>query len=487
MESYSNLAEHPKISIELDEYNRILENMKIYAGKYDPVQYCTVTGETKIRKFVPFNILKFSANWMATLIFNEKCRINIADEGAGGYITALFERNNFTQNFQQYLEVMFAVGGLGIRPYYSAASRDIKLSWCLPDRFFPLESNTGEISEAAISTKTREVSGKEIFYYTLLEFHEWVEGTYTIRYELYESDSTDNLGSRVSLKTLPKYSMLPESTKLPNVTRSQFVYLKPATMNNIEPDSPLGVGFCDNAQHTINTLNVLHDKFRRSIDRSRFAILIQPENAEVVMENGNMYTVNDPDDIFLAVPGAGQGMDAAPFKEITIELKPDPFIKAINFELRTFEAQNGISPGTFTFDGSSTPKTAREVVSEDSMTYLTRNKQIMVIGAGIRDLVWSILELAKEMKLYHGPTKPAVTVDFDDGVFQDKESQLDYYSKAVSQKLIPRVKAIQRTFTLTEEDAEKWIIKIQEEENNKLREASRLQADLAFGASGSGD
>ncbi len=480
--SLSSPTDHPKIAVDQEEYARVQQNMLVYGCKYEPVSYYNAAGKLCSRPFVPLNVVKFCANWMATLIYNDKCQINIADEAAGAFIRDLFAKNSFSQNFPAYLEAMFATGGIAIRPYFAPASNTIKLSWAVADRFFPLNSNSGETSEGVMISRTRDVSGKRVLYYSLFEFHEWDGSLYVISNELYESDSVDKIGKKVPLGTLEKYSALSEQTVMVGLSRPQFVYLKPAGMNNLEPDSPMGLGMCDNARYTIDTINVLHDKFRRNIDRSRSGVVVDPEHIETRLENNVIRQVRDQDDIFLAVPG---GIDSDPAREFSIPIQPEQYITSINFELRTFEAETGFSPGTFVFEPKGL-KTAKEVVSEDSMTYQTRSKQAVVVGDGLRDLIHSALELAYACGIYRGVTNPAVSVDFDDGVFQDQDSKLDYYARAAAQKMMPRLMAIKRAFNLTDEDAQKWYDDIRAEEAAVLNEASRLRADLAFGAPGTG-
>lgn len=476
-ESLNTPIDHPKIGVDPREYNRILENIRVYGCKFPSVAYRNSQNVTCYREPVPLNVVKFASNWMATLLYNEKCRINISDTNANEFIQALLLKSNFNSNFQKYLEPEYAIGGLAIRPYYSQEDEAIKISWCLPDRFFPLSSNSGEVSEAAFLTKTREVNGKKVYYYSLFEFHEWKGNVYVISNELYKSDDSTQIGKKVPLNTLVKYADLPEESHIEGLSRPLFVYLQPAQMNNIDMDSPLGVGMCDNARQTISTINLLHDKFWQNIRRARSGIITAPEYTRVRQENGTLHLVPDEDDIFLPVPG---GINDEPFKEITIKINPDEFITAINFELRTFEAQTGFSAGTFGFDEASGLKTATEVVSEDSMTYQTRNKQIVVIEQALRDLVHSILELATAVGLYTGETNPDVTVDFDEGVFQDKGSQLDFYSKAFNSKLIPQTEAIKRTFNLTDKEAQAWVTQINAEAMQRMNNASLLNAGITF-------
>ncbi len=474
-------TDHPKIGVDPQEYARILENMQVWSGRYPAIEYHNAKGELCTREFCPLNVVQFAAARMATLLYNEKCRVNVAGDKAKAYIDDLFAKSNFNVNLQKYLEPEYAVGGLAIRPYYSNTAGAIRLSWCLPDRFFPLSSDTEETREGVFITKTREVLKDKVFYYSLFEFHEWDGDDYIITYELYESDSSAQIGAKVPLATIDKYADLEETIRLENLTRPLFVYIRPAQMNNLNPDSPLGLGMCDNAKHTIDTINTAHDKLRRNIDRARSGMVVAPEYISVTQENGKTYQVNDDDDLFIAIPGSMGGMDAEPFKEITIKIAPDEFITAINFELRTFELQTGFSPGTFSFDVKEGVKTATEIVSENSMTYQTRSKQAVVLEGAIKDLVRSCLEFGVAMQQYSGDTDAKTTVDFDDGVFQDKDAQMDYYIKATAGGLMPRTVAIARANNLTEDEAKKWVEQLAAEETARATSATQAFPGITFG------
>src|SRR5699024_6868051 len=128
-----------------------------------------------------------------------------------------------------------------------------------------------------------------------------------------------------------------------------------------------------------------------------------------------------------------------------------------NQSLRTLEMELKLSVGTFSFDGRSM-KTATEVVSENDLTYRTRNDHVYEVEQFIKGLVISVLELAKattwnNKQLFDGeiPTFEHIGVDFDDGVFQDRNALLTFYGKAKTFGFIPTVEAIQRIFKVPKE------------------------------------
>ncbi|EPH93028.1 hypothetical protein D922_02231, partial [Enterococcus faecalis 06-MB-DW-09] len=162
------------------------------------------------------------ASEYAKVMFNEQAEITIGKndkskkyDEASAWVGSVFQHNDFKRNLSKYLEPAMALGGLVVRPYFNDQSERIEFSWALPDAFFPLESSTNKISQYAIAFKTIKTEGSKTFFYTLIEFHQWIDGEYWILNELYE------------------------------IERPIFSYVKTAGFNNIHPYSPLGVGVFD--------------------------------------------------------------------------------------------------------------------------------------------------------------------------------------------------------------------------------------------------
>jgi A118 family predicted phage portal protein len=173
--------------------------------------------------------------------------------------------------------------------------------------------------------------------------------------------------------------------------------------------------------------------------------------------------------VYLALPGSIDDMN---YKDITSNIRSEQYIESINKFLTTLELQVGLSTGTFTFDGRSV-KTATQIVSENSMTYRTRNSHISNIEQFIQELIISTCELAREtynvygVPLYSGniPTKEDITVNFDDGIFTDKNSELSFWAMAKQAGLAPTEEAIKRVHKLTDDDAADWAKKIKQEQS----------------------
>ena len=89
-------------------------------------------------------------------------------------------------------------------------------------------------------------------------------------------------------------------------------------------------------------------------------------------------------------------------------------------------------------------------------------------------MIVSICELGSMYDLYSGqiPTLEDITISLDDGVFTDKNNELDYWTKALASGIVSKSYAIQKTLNMSETDAQKMIKSINEEaisEANSVR------------------
>lgn len=294
----------------------------------------------------------------------------------------------------------------------------------------------------------------------MLEFHEWSPSGYTVTNELYRSDVAGQVGVKVPLSMV--YPDMLEEANLDTslFTRPLFTYFKPAGFNNRNLVSPLGVGVCDNALNTLKQINDTYDQFNWEVKMGQRRVAVPSSMIEVQYGRDGKKApkqVFDPkQNVYLAVGG---GMDDTKVTDLTTAIRANDYISSMNQFLKTLEMQVGLSAGTFAFAGQGL-KTATEVVSENSMTYQTRNSHLTMVERTIKELVISICELAAGTtwnghQLYTGqvPTVDEITVDFDDGVFTDKSATADYWIKLQAAGAIPTWMMTQRVLGVTEDEA----------------------------------
>ncbi|MEK4701982.1 phage portal protein [Solibacillus sp. FSL R7-0668] len=451
-----SVASHKKVSLPENFYQKILMWRELHKGYYaemHDLKYRNIEKGEQTRVMATLGMPKVIANEMATLIFNERCNISISDDGYGKFIEDVFTDNKFNGNFQQYLEFMFAQGGTVVKPYVKNGK--VQLSYVTGDCFLPISWSNSNITEGVFVSEIRK-QGK---VYTHLEWHTFEGQSYVITNELYESATGTDLGTKVSLAVL--FPDLEPVVSVSNVSRPLFAYFKPAIANNIDSTVPLGVSIYANSYDTIKALDIAFDSFIREFRLGRKRILVPSHMVKTVIDtDGTAHRYFDAtDETYEAFNG---DMDDKQIKDISIELRVEEHIGAINAFLNILAMQTGFSSGSFSFDGKSV-KTATEVVSENSKTFRTKQSHENVIEQGITDLIECIGVVAQLYGLYTPPAEYDVTVTFDDSIAQDRTADINEQILLVSAGLQSKVKALRKIHGLTEEEARQLLDEIKAE------------------------
>lgn len=473
--SLTKIVDHPKINVEQSEYDRIAKSLQYFEGGFDDVKYHNSDHELKTRPYMSINMMKVVAKRMASLLYNEQCRINVGGdnefEDANEFIQATFSDNDFNKNFECYLESDLALGGLVIRPYFDVGQGKIKLSWCQAPTVYPLRNNTNDVSEIAIASVNQTIENDKVVYYTLLEFHEWVNGAYQITNELYRSENKSVVGIQVPLASYEAYKDIAPVAVLNEVTRPVFIYLKPQGFNNRNITSPLGIGVCDNALSTLKHIDDTFDQFNWEIKMGQRRVAVPEDLTSLAIDERGK---SQPKQVFdsnqnVFVKMRGDSEEGFKITDMTSEIRSQAYIEALNNALQVLEMQVGLTAGTFSFDAKGGLKTATEVVSENSMTQQTRSSQLTMVDRAIKELIISILELAKAYGAYIGevPTMGDISIDFDDGVVTDKQQQLNFFTQAKQAGFASTKLAIKKVFGYTDDQAEDLIKEINAEVPNE--------------------
>lgn len=480
IQEIKKIEEHRKINLNSEALERIAKNKAIYKGYYKEwhdIKYINSNGKEQERTMLTLNVGKISAQKMAKLIFNEKCDIDVSSfkdqeenkelDPAKEFILDTLAKNNFYRDFPRYLEYAFALGGVALKTYYSDGI--IKIGYATADCFIPLSHDGDDVNEALFINREK----KDDKYYTLLEWHEWEGDIYVITNELYESKNEDTLGYKIGLGLL--YPDLEPRTPIANLDRPLFVYLKPNTANNKDIDSPLGVSIYENAYDTLYMIDYLYDFYHHEFKLGKRRIAVHRGMLKALIdENGKTNPVFDSDETVFTPLGVG---DNYGIQDLTVSLRVNEIVGAINHNLDILAMQMGLSAGTFTFEGQGL-KTATQVISENSETFQTKNNHELLVELAIKDLVKSILNLAIIYDLYNGTTDVDVVVNFDDSIAEDRGENYRYYATAVKDGLYPKKKAIMKIFKVGEEEADNILRDIQEESAEAMQQSLELQMDM---------
>lgn len=477
LKSIEKVTDHKDISMNEEMFNQIEIWKALYKGYYDEwhdVTYHTIDGP-KQRKMMTLNMAKTSTAEMASLIYNEKCEISIENDTVAEFIEDVFERNKFDKKFQDFIEYSFAHGGMVIKPYVE--NDQIMLSFVTADCFIPVSWRNDTIYEAVFPFEFQKRDKK----YTHLEWHLWEDGNYIIRNEVYESQNGDDLGIKVPLSD--HFPELEEETIISGLKHPIFAYFKPNTANNIDTKSPLGISIYANALDTMKAIDTAFDSFHREFRLGRKRIIVPAHMVKTVIDpdTGRAHRYFDDTDETYEAFNSGE-MDDNKIQDISVELRVEEHIAAINALLNLFAMQTGFSSGTFTFDGKSM-KTATEVVSEQSKTFKSKQSHEVIIEAALQELIHSIVAVGELYGMINAPEEYEVTVTFDDSIAEDKGAEINQQTQLVNAGLQSKKRAIMKVQGVTEEEALEILREIMEEERMQSPDLEELQAEGAlFGA-----
>ncbi|WOA61067.1 phage portal protein [Bacillus mycoides] len=459
------VTDNRKITIDEESYKQIDIWKAIYSGHFSEwhnLKYQTVEGQ-KQRRMASLNMAKVVTQEMSSLIFNEKCSINISDEALFDNIKNVLDDNNFYREFQRYLEYMLSLGGMVIKVYYN---QGIKLSFVTADCFVPVSWDNNKVTEGVFINESTK-AGK---YYTLLEWH-LIERTsegpqHVIKNELYVSRNKGELGVRTGLKEL--YEDLEDEVRIKNLSRPTFVYFKPNTANNLDLYSPLGISLYGNSLDVLKSLDIAFDSFQREFVLGRKRIIVPASAIKHVIdpETGMSHRYFDSsDEVYEAMKIEGDQR----IHDISVELRVEEHTAAINALLNYLSMQTGFSTGAFSFDGQGV-KTATEVVSENSKTFKTKQSHETILEDCLRDLVDVIVDIAALYDVFQTTEDYEVTVTFDDSIAEDQTAEINKQILLVTSGLTSKIKALMKVHGISEEEAQQLLKQITEENRMAMPE-----------------
>ncbi|MED3586541.1 phage portal protein [Bacillus thuringiensis] len=460
------VTDNRKITIDEESYKQIDIWKAIYSGHFSEwhdLKYQTVEGQ-KQRRMASLNMAKVVTQEMSSLIFNEKCSINISDEALFDNIKNVLDDNNFNREFQRHLEYMLSLGGMVIKAYYDG---DIKLSFVTADCFVPVSWDNNKVTEGVFINESTK-AGK---YYTLLEWHliergEEGQKQHIIKNELYVSRNKGELGVRTGLKEL--YEDLEDEVRINDLSRPTFIYFKPNTANNLDLYSPLGISLYGNSLDVLKSLDIAFDSFQREFVLGKKRIIVPASAIKHVVDpiSGMPHRYFDSsDEVYEAMKIEGDQR----IQDISVELRVEEHTAAINALLNYLSMQTGFSTGAFSFDGQGV-KTATEVVSENSKTFKTKQSHETILEDCLRDLVDVIVDIAALYDVFKTTEDYEVTVTFDDSIAEDQTAEINKQILLVTSGLTSKIKALMKIHGISEEEAKKLLKQIIDENRMAMPE-----------------
>ena len=437
-------------------YEKITHYMQWYKNNVPTVhRYSIWNGTTRVyRDRFRLGMAKVCCEDHTNLLLNEKLIIK-ADQYDG--LDAILEKNQFRDNLSRLVEVAFALGSGALVEYKGAAYPVI--DFVRGDMIFPLSWDGREVTECAFASAKRS-KGKLYFY---IQTHTVGDGGNYVIKNAYVSET----GAEVE-------ALEDGSVSLDGKTRIQaaidtgspeplFQLIRPAIVNNIDLDCPLGVSIYGNAISQLRALDTIYDSYVNEYELGRKRLMIPQSLATIKMQaDGKTDALFDPNDTSFYIYQDDSDKPSAPY-EFSPEIRSTDHDAGLQKSLDVFSKKVGLGTGYYKFDGG-TVRTATEVISTDSDLYRNRKKNISM-------LTTALTEMARRIRfLETGVDDPemGVSIDFDDSIMEDTNTIINENVMLVGAGLRSKKRAIMEIEHCTDEEADKILAEIVEDSKSSM-------------------
>jgi A118 family predicted phage portal protein len=364
---------------------------------------------------------------LADDLLNEKVMITLSDQASDDYVHEVLDANNWAVQSSAYQERKGYTGTTAYVPYLDNAEIDadgavmpgtgrICLNYFEASNIYPLSWINGVVEECAF-VSIHTVKGKK-YAHIQLHVREENDVAYVIRN--YVVECTKGAGRELEpaewVQLQPFAGM--SAVVYTGSDKRQFVIDRLNIVNNMDPDSPMGVSIFANAIDQLKGIDTAYDSYVNEFVLGKKRIFVAPEMLSV-SETGD--PVFDPNDVtFYQLPEYSLKEGEA-IREVNMEIRAEAHSRAINDFLNVLSVKCGFGTEHYRFEKGSI-QTATQVISENSDLYKTIVKHEIILENVLKELVAIILRLGNVLGA--GVNEDVdVTIDFDDSIIEDKAAE----------------------------------------------------------------
>lgn len=365
---------------------------------------------------------KLCEDW-ANLLMNEKVQITLEGNKEQEFIDRILTENNFSVKANEMQEMKSALGTVAYIPrvvgqevnesgeIVPGNASGIVLDYVTIENIYPLAWQNGYISECAFSSVVTR-SGCDYLY---LQIHRKEDGgEYVIENRIYRYDN-EQLADE-ALTNVKGFERIPPVVHTGSDKR-QFVIDRPNIANNFNYLLPTGISVYANAIDVMQGVDIAYDSYVNEFKLGKKRIMVKPAAAKYL--DGE--PVFDPNDVaFYALPEDAN--DGSVITPIDMTLRTAEHNTGIQDQLNILSSKCGFGETYYRFDGGSVA-TATQVISENSTMFRTIKKHEIVLEQVLTELFRILLHLGNAAMNAGLNEKVEITIDFDDSIIVDTESQ----------------------------------------------------------------
>lgn len=404
---------------------------------------------------------KVCEDW-ANLLMNEKVQITLEGQKEQEFIDRILTENNFSVKANEMQEMKSALGTVAYIPRVIGQSvrsdgepipgeaTGIELDYVTIEHIFPLAWRNGVISECAFDSVVT-VHGKTYLY---LQIHRKdANGLYVIENSIYRYEN-ETL-SDIALTDVPGFERIPPVVHTGSDKR-QFVIDRPNIANNFNYLLPTGIPVFANAIDVLRGVDSAYDCYVNEFENG--PLLLAVKMPATRWEDGKPSLDTHDRRFYLLEEDTQQGSVVEP---ISPQLRTDKLNVGLQDQLNLLSSKCGFGEIYYRFNGNSVA-TATQVISENSTMFSTIRKHEIVLRKALVELCRVILRLGNTAMNAGLNENVAITVNFDDSIITDTESERAQDRQDVSMGAMSLVEYRMKWYGEDEATARKMLPKLQE-------------------------
>lgn len=403
---------------------------------------------------------KVCEDW-ANLLMNEKVHIALEGEKEQEFIDRILAENNFEVKANEMQELKTALGTVAYIPRVVGqevnngkailgVASGIALDYVTIEDIYPLAWQNGVISECAFtSVLTRD--GHDYLY---MQIHrKGNDGLYIIENRIFRYEN--EVLADEQLTNVNGFERIPPVVHTGSDKR-QFVIDRPNIANNINYLLPVGISVYANAIDALRGVDCAYDCYINEFENGPMMMMVKMPATKY--EDGEP-TLDDHDRRFYLLPEDTQQGNVV--DTVSPTLRTSELNVGLQDQLNILSSKCGFGETYYRFNGGSVA-TATQVISENSTMFRTIKKHEIILESVLVELCRILLRLANTAMNAGLNEDVEITIDFDDSIIEDKQSDFNRDLQMLSAGIMNDYEARMKWFNEDEATAKAALPKVQD-------------------------
>ena len=209
-------------------------------------------------------------------------------------------------------------------------------------------------------------------------------------------------------------------------TQRMFVIDRLNIVNNVDATLPMGISVFANAIDQLKGVDITYDSYVNEFQLGKKRVMIKPQATKNFHTGEPLFDTSDV--VFYVLPADGQDGDI--IKEINMNLRTAEHNAGIQDMLNLLSSKCGFGENHYKYDNGNV-STATQIISENSEMFRTIKKHEIILESVLIELCRVLLRMGNTYMNAGLNEDVEITVDFDDSIIEDKESEFNRDARMV--------------------------------------------------------